>query len=263
VAAIADPDHRVSGSGFAHLRERGIEVVTGVLAEQAGWLNASFLHHRETGRAYVSLKLALTLDGRMAASDGSSRWITGAETRRWVHRRRLEADAILVGSGTVLADDTSLTVRELPAPRQPVAIVVDSRGRVAPPARIFERGDVVMATTMSCPHERQLEWKEAGAEVMVLPSLAERVDLDALVIEVGRRGMLEIFCEGGGVLATELIRRQLIDRLELHLGAKMTGEGGPAIGDLGVGTMDDALGFDLVESAVLGDDVVAVYKAGA
>lgn len=263
VVAIADPDDRVSGSGLQLLRDRGVEVVTGVLAQQAEWLNAPFLHHRRSGRAYVSLKLALTLDGHLAAPDGSSRWITGSETRRWVHRRRLEADAVLVGSGTVLVDDPSLTVREVPASRQPVVMVVDARGRVRSTARIFERGDVVMVTTMSCPHERQLEWKEAGAEVMVLPPLGDHVDLDALVIETGRRGMLEIFCEGGGALATTLIRQRLIDRLELHLGAKMTGEGGPAIGNLGVRTMADAVGFQLVDSAALDDDVVAVYRARA
>ena len=263
VAAIADPDPRVSGAGFAFLSDRGVEVTEGVLAEEARWLNAPFLHHRRTGRAFVTLKLAVTLDGRLAARDGSSRWVTNEETRRYVHTRRLEADAILVGSGTVLSDDPSLTVRDVEAPRQPLALVLDSRGRVPADARIFERGDVVMVTTVSCPHDKQLAWKEAGAEVLVLPASEGGVDLDALIAETGRRGLLELFCEGGATLATELVRHRLVDRLELHIGAKMVGDGGPSLGDLGVETMSSAIGFRLVEAHVAGDDLVATYARPA
>jgi diaminohydroxyphosphoribosylaminopyrimidine deaminase/5-amino-6-(5-phosphoribosylamino)uracil reductase len=263
VASLADPDERVSGSGFALLRERGVEVEIGVLEDEAAWLNAPFLHQRRTGRAYVTLKLALTVDGRLAAADGSSRWVTGAETRRWVHRRRLEVDGVLVGSGTVLADDPSLTVRDVEAHRQPVAIVVDSRGRIPSTARIFGRGELLMMTTVACPHERQVEWKEAGAEVVILPASPQGVDLAALTTEAGRRGMLEILCEGGAELATELIRSGAWDRLEVHLGAKLAGARGPSLGDLGVTTMADALELDLVESAVLGNDLLAVYRRRA
>lgn len=259
VAAIADPDERVSGSGFRFLRDRGVEVTEGVLADKAAWLNAPFLHHRRTGRTFVTLKLAVTLDGRLAAPDGSSRWITSTETRRFVHARRLEADAVLVGSGTVLADDPSLTVRELEAPRQPLAFVLDSRGRIPADSGVFTRGDVVMVTTVSCPHDKQLEWKEAGAEVLVLPSSAGGVDLVALVEETGRRGLLEIFCEGGAMLATELIRDGLVGRLELHMGPKMVGAGGPSLGDLGVTGMSSAIDFRLVEAHVSEGDVVSIY----
>lgn len=263
VAAIPDPDPRVSGSGFAFLRERGIEVTEGVLAEKAAWLNAPFLHHRRTGRAFVTLKLAATLDGRLAAPDGSSRWITSEQTRRLVHSRRLEADAVLVGSGTVLADDPSLTVREMEAPRQPLAFVLDSRGRVPADARLFSRGGVVMVTTISCPHDKQLAWKEAGAEVLVLPHSEGGVDLDALIEEAGRRGLLEVFCEGGATLATQLVRWHLVDRLDLHTGPKMVGAGGPSLGDLGVPTVSAAIGFKLVEAHVSGDDVLATYARRA
>lgn len=262
VAAVSDPDPRVSGSGFAFLKDRGVAVTEGVLADRAAWLNAPFLHHRRTGRAFVTLKLAATLDGRLAASDGSSRWITSEETRRYVHMRRLEADAVLVGSGTVVADDPSLTVREMEAPRQPLALVLDSRGRVSAGARIFGRGDVVMVTSVSCPHDKQLEWKEAGAEVLILPPSEGSVDLNALVVELGRRGLLEIFCEGGATLATQLVRLGLVDRLELHTGAKMVGAGGPSLGDLGVATMSSAIGFKLIDAHVSGDDVVATYARG-
>lgn len=262
VAATADPDIRVSGSGFQLLRERGVELIVGLLSDEAEWVNAPFLHHRRTGRAYLTLKLALTLDGRLAAADGSSRWISSQATRRYVHRRRVEADAILIGSGTILADDPSLTARDVEVSRQPLVFVADSRGRVSAKARVFERGRVVIATTVSTAHGRQLEWKEAGAEVLVLPPASTGIDIDALLAEAGRRGLIEMFCEGGATLATDLISRRLTDRLELHLGAKMVGSGGPAIGDLHVSTMAEAVGFSLRQVHREGDDVVAVYTGG-
>ena len=258
VAATEDPDPRVAGSGFALLRERGVEVTTGVLEREAEWLNAPFLHHRRTGRAFLSLKLALTIDGCVAAADGSSRWITGPLARREVHRRRLESDAVMVGSGTVLADDPRLSVREVEAPRQPCVIVVDSRGRVPVDKRVFAAEELLMVTTVAAPHERQLEWKEAGAEVVVLGEKEARVDLDALVLELGRRGMVEVFCEGGAGLATSLLGSDLVDRLEVHRGPLVVGRG-PGIGDVGVDSMPDAIKWTLVSSAALDDDVLSTY----
>ena len=258
VAAIADPDPRVDGSGFDLLRERGVEVTTGVLDREAEWLNAPFLHHRRTGRAFLSLKLALTLDGRLAAADRSSRWISGPLARAEVHRRRLEADAVMVGSGTVLADDPELTVRDLGSTRQPVPVIVDSTGRVEPTGKVLARRGAIVATTMSSSHERHLAWKEAGADVLVLDDGDGRVDLNALIVELGRRGMLEIFCEGGAELATSLLAGDLVDRLEIHRGAVLTGAG-PGIGDLGIGSMAEAPRWRLVSSHASGDDVISEY----
>ena len=117
VIGVEDPDPRVGGAGIALLRDRGIEVAVGVLADEVTALNDSYIHHRKTGRPLMTLKLALTLDGRMAASDGSSQWITGDSSHRSVHERRALADAILIGAGTVVADDPLLTVREVPTSR--------------------------------------------------------------------------------------------------------------------------------------------------
>jgi diaminohydroxyphosphoribosylaminopyrimidine deaminase/5-amino-6-(5-phosphoribosylamino)uracil reductase len=137
-------------------------------------------------------------------------------------------------------------------------VIVDSRGSVGPGAAIFaSEGEVILATTDAASHELQTAWKEAGAEVLVLPA-AEGVDLDALVAEFARRGWLEVYCEGGARLATALVRRGLVDRLELHHGAALTG-GGPVLGDLGVGTMSDALRFSLVDTVRAGDDVITTY----
>lgn len=266
VAAVADPDARVSGSGFDLLRRRGVEVTVGVLADEAEWVNAAFLHHRRTGRAYLTLKLALTLDGRLGAPDRTSRWITSPATRGYVHQRRSQVDAIMVGSGTVALDDPSLTARGMEARRQPAVVVVDGSGRVAPSASLFaEPHEVIVATHASVPQEHQLGWKESGAEVLVIPSrqAGSGVDLDALIAELGRRGMLEIYCEGGAGLATSLLAADLVDRLELHHGAVTLGAGGPSIGDLGATSMKDGRRWKLMETSVFDNDVVAVYARAA
>ncbi|HEX2293951.1 MAG TPA: RibD family protein, partial [Actinomycetota bacterium] len=207
-----------------------------------------------TGRPFVSLKLALTLDGRMTAPDGSSRWITGPEARRIVHARRLECDAVMVGAGTVLADDPRLTVRDVAAPRQPLRVVVDARGRVTPEAAALGEGSVV-ATTAACPHDVQIAWKEAGAEVLVLPDAGGGVDLSPLLDHLGGRGVVEVFCEGGPRLASSLIREGLAGRLELHYGPVLTG-GGLALEDLGVSSMAGALRFRVEDVVHAGNDVL-------
>lgn len=263
VVATPDPDPRVTGAGLALLRERGVEVTTGVLEQDAERLNAPYLHQRRTGRAFMTLKLALSLDGRMAAADQTSRWITGPSAREHVHRRRLEADAVMVGSGTVALDDPSLTVRAVEAARQPAVVVVDASGSTPPGASIFrDHPEVIVATRPSVPHEAQMGWKEAGAEVVVLPGRgpADGVDLDALIADLGRRGFLEVYCEGGPRLATSLLSVGLVDRLELHHGAALLGEGGSALGDLGVRSMEDAPRWRLTSCDVFGDDVVTTYE---
>ena len=258
VAAMDDPDPRVGGDGFAALESAGIEVTRGVLEEEARLVNAPYIHHRRTGRAFMTLKLALTLDGRMAAPDGSARWISGPETRTAVHRRRAEADAVMVGSGTVIADDPQLTARDVEAPRQPLRIVLDASGRVSTDHGIF--GDdalTLMVTTDRSPHDTQTAWKEAGAEVAVLPAAGEHVDLEELLAFLGERDLLEVYCEGGAELATALLRDDLVDRLEIHYGPVLVGNG-PGVGDLGVVSMKDGLRYRTVDVDRSGDDAVVI-----
>ena len=260
VAAIEDPDTRVAGGGFEYLRGKGVEVDVGTMAAEAERLNAPFLHHRWTGRPLVTLKLAAGIDGRFAARDGTSRWITGPESRRRVHRRRLEADAILVGAGTVVADDPSLTVRDIAVPsdaRRPVRIVSDSRGRVPATARIFDdAAPTIVATTMDSPHDVQVAWKEAGAEVLVLPENDGHVAPIALLEVLGERGFLEVYCEGGAPLATSLLRARLIDRIEMNLGPVLLGAGGPSLGELGSDSIEEAERWKTTGVERLGDDVL-------
>ena len=260
VGAMRDPDERVAGRGFAQLSAAGIEVSTGLLEDEARALNRTYVHHRVTGRPFVSLKLALSLDGRLAAPDGSARWITGQGARREAHQRRMEADAIVVASGTAIADDPALTVRDVPAERQPARVLIDSAGRTPASARLFVSGEVIVITTDGCPHEVQTRWKEAGAEVSVLPRSSLGVDLEAMLDALGQRGWLEVYVEGGGRLSTSLLRADLVDRLDIHHGPVLLGGGGPEIGELGVTTMNDARRWRLLSSESVDDDVLMSYE---
>ncbi|MDP9224674.1 MAG: bifunctional diaminohydroxyphosphoribosylaminopyrimidine deaminase/5-amino-6-(5-phosphoribosylamino)uracil reductase RibD [Actinomycetota bacterium] len=237
VAAMEDPDARVRGRGFATLTEAGVDVTVGVLEDAARRINIPFIHQRSTGLPFLILKLALTLDGRLAASDGSSRWITSPETRVLVHEERARSDAILVGAGTVISDNPSLSVRHVDAVRQPTRVVVDARGRVPASAVLFGSADdapVIVATTDSSSHDVQTSWKETGAEVLVLERSDEGVDLRHLLRELGSRDLLQVYCEGGAALATSLMKQDLVDRLQLHYGPKIAGGDGPSIADLGL-----------------------------
>lgn len=260
VVAMEDPDERMRGRGVRALRDAGIEVSVGVLGSEARALNAAYAHQRRTGRAYLTLKLALSLDGRLAAADGSSRWITGPEARARVHARRVEADAVVVGSGTVLVDDPQLTARDVDAPRQPVRVVLDGTGRVPASARVFHGAEVIVATTESVAHEVQTAWKEAGAEVIVLPQSGGRPDVTALLEDLGRRHFVEVLCEGGARLATALLAAGLVDRLELYYGPVVLGAGGAEIGVLDVNSMTDARRWETLEVRRLGDDVLVVLQ---
>ena len=261
VVATEDPDQRVAGKGIEMLRDAGVEVVVGTCAEAAGALNRPYLHHRATARPLVTLKLALSLDGKVAAADGSSRWITGERARGRVHSRRLEVDAILIGAGTVIDDDPQLTVRDVRAPRQPVRVILDAVGRVPVTRQVFGRGEVIVITTLSCPHEQKTRWKSAGAEVVVVPASPDGVvDLKATIANLGARGWLEVYCEGGAALATSLLREDLVDRLELNFGPILIGGDGIGLGSLGIPTIGQAARWRIAHVSEMGDDIVTVLE---
>lgn len=261
VAAIEDPDERVAGTGFAYLRAHGIDVEVGLLQDEARAQNAAFFHYCLTGRPFVTLKLALTLDGHLAARDGSARWITGPEARRSVHARRQEAGAVLVGAGTVLADDPQLTVRDVEARRQPLRVIADARGRVPASMSVLDTdvAPTLIATTSEAPGDRQVEWKDARADVVVVEPAGSGVDLGALLDDLATRSVTEVYCEGGARLASSLLRDDLVDRLELYYGPLLTGDG-PRISSLGVTTLGDARRWQLKTVARLGDDVAMTLE---
>ncbi len=263
VAALQDPDQRVAGRGLEALRSAGIRVELGLLEGEAKRLNAGFIHQRVTGRPLVTLKLALTLDGRLAAPDGSSRWITGPGSRALVHRRRAEVDAVMIGAGTVLADDPSLSAREIPGAHQPARVVVDARGRVPATARVLAGAEAIVATTPACPHELQTAWKERGAEVVVLPAApgGSGVDLGALLETLGHRGFTEVYCEGGAELAGALLRSGGVGRLELTYAPLLVGRGGAEIGELGIATLSEVPRWTTVSVDRIDHDVRVVLES--
>jgi diaminohydroxyphosphoribosylaminopyrimidine deaminase/5-amino-6-(5-phosphoribosylamino)uracil reductase len=220
VVGAGDPDARVAGRGLERLHAAGLEVQSGVAAAEVEALDPAYFHHRRTGRPRVTLKAALTLDGQAAAADGTSRWITSPEARRDAHFLRAEADAVVVGSGTLAADDPHLTVR-LPGydGPQPRPVVVAGRRPLPAGARLWARHPVVLAPTPV----------EADAEVAVCPG-PDGVDLAAGLAALGGLGLLEVLVEGGPTLSGALLAADLVDRGVLYLGASLAGGvGRPAL----------------------------------
>jgi diaminohydroxyphosphoribosylaminopyrimidine deaminase/5-amino-6-(5-phosphoribosylamino)uracil reductase len=229
VAALPDPDPRVDGAGLARLRAAGVAVTVGVGADAAAEQNAAYLTHRRLGRPRVTLKAAASLDGKVAAPDGSSQWITGPAARADAHRLRAEADAVAVGAGTALADDPRLTAR-LPGytGRQPLRVLVDAAGRVGAHGHLFDTSSAptLVATTARAPASAVAAWKRAGAEVLVCPEAPSGggvVDLAALVAALGRRGVLELLVEGGPRLHAGFWAAGLADRLVWYLAPLVIG----------------------------------------
>ena len=232
VAALRDPDPQVDGAGLARLRAAGVAVAVGPGAERAAEQNAAFLLHRRLGRPRVTLKAAASLDGKVAAADGSSQWITGELARADAHRLRAEADAVAVGAGTALADDPRLTVR-LPghAGRQPLRVLLDAAGRVGAGGHLFDgQAPTLVATTAAAPAAAVEAWSAAGAEVLVCAEAPAGVDLAQLLKALGQRGVLELLVEGGPRLHASLWAAGLADRLVWYLAPLVLGgDGAPGL----------------------------------
>jgi diaminohydroxyphosphoribosylaminopyrimidine deaminase/5-amino-6-(5-phosphoribosylamino)uracil reductase len=261
VTAIGDPNPLVDGGGFATLRAAGIAVEIGRLGEQATRQNEAFLKHVRTGLPFGTLKMAATLDGKVAARDGSSRWITGEAAREQVHRMRAAADAIMVGAGTALRDDPALTVR-LPdyRGRPKLRILVDGRGVTPESHRLFTDGDAptLVVTSDRAPDPRRRAWTASGAEVLVVGDPGEdRVRLDRLFEELGKRDVQHVLLEGGPTLAWECVRQGIVDKVVLFLAPKLLGGAGAPGVLMGSGspTVDQALDLDVAEVESVGPDL--------
>jgi diaminohydroxyphosphoribosylaminopyrimidine deaminase/5-amino-6-(5-phosphoribosylamino)uracil reductase len=259
VVACVDPNPSVNGRGIRQLRRAGIEVQVGVLQGEAQRLNRAYLKHTETGLPLVSLKAAMSLDGKIATARGEARWITGEPARAYGHRLRSYHDAVLVGVGTVLADDPELTVRMVRR-ASPLRVVVDSRGRTPPTARLLSADErrPVVAVTRRAPAARRGRIERAGAEVWVLPSSGGGVSLRALMKRLGERGVQSVLVEGGGKVAAGALAAGLVDRVYFFLAPRIIGGASAPTSVEGEGArrLADAWRIERVRVRRIGEDIL-------
>ncbi len=253
VAAMGDPDPRVDGGGFEALRRGGVEVETGLMAAGAADVNRAYLHYKRTGRSFLRLKLAASLDGRIAAADGSSRWITSEPARARAGVMRSEADAVMVGSGTALADDPSLLPPE--GPRQGFCrIIVTGRRPLPAGLKVFDgtaRTFVAVAEGSGCGPI------PPSAEILPVPAGPGGLDLRALLEKCASMGIGEVMCEGGSALASSLAAGGLVDRLSFFTAPLILGADGiPALDGLGIASMDGAYRVIDASRETLGEDTL-------
>lgn len=261
VVAITDPDSRVAGSGIARLRATGVEVTVGVEAPRARESLRPYLHHRTSGRPWCVLKAGISLDGRVAAADGSSRWITGEEARRDVHRLRARSQAIVVGSGTAMTDEPRLTVRDTTplASPAPLRVLLDGRGRTPARGPLFDvdLAPTMVVTTSNADPAATRAWKEAGAEVEEAgPDPGGGVDLDEVLDLLGRRGMVQVLVEGGPTVQARFLERGLAHELVVYVAPTVLGSGArPLIEGLTAHEIASAPRWEVVETGPVGEDV--------
>lgn len=254
VAAMQDPNPLVAGQGLVRLAAAGIEVACGLLEEEAREQNLGFVSRMTRGRPWLRLKVAMSLDGKTALANGASQWITGPDARRHVHSWRARACALLTGIGTVRADDPRLTVREIATPRQPLRVVVDSRLEMPEGAAILSGGNCLIACA-SFEVEKARRLAALGAETITLPNAEGKVDLPALLDELGRRGINEVMVEAGAKLNGALLRSGLVDELLIYQAPLLLGDAARGAADVGTLTaLTDATRLRIVEQRVVGND---------
>lgn len=265
VVAMKDPNPKVNGSGILHLRNKGIEVDTDVLKDEAEKLNEFFIHHQQYGRPFITLKVAQTADGYVAAADGESKWISGKASRKLVHHWRSLYDAVLVGRNTAMADNPSLTVRHVSG-RQPKRIVIDGPYLLPRKLNLFsdkheEKTWVVTwnkeaSADDADPMLKMMKQNYFRGEVLQVSKTDGHADLRQTFKLLGEKGITSVLVEGGQQLSSALIREGLVDKLELFIAPKMLGAGTRSFMDLGINRMKEAAGLKEVNWTPVGDDML-------
>ncbi len=255
VVAMTDPNPLVAGCGIGFLRENGIVVETDILSADAALLNAAFIKWISCNMPFVTLKNGISLDGKIATRTGNSRWITGEEARLEVHRMRDAADVIITGIGTVLADDPELTTRLPEGGKSPVRLVVDRLARTPLTAKLVNdnKAPTIIAVSGSAPMDRVAALAVKGVEVLTVPEVAGRLDLAAILRNLGRRGMTQVMVEAGGTLNSSFLFGNYVDRVVMFVAPKIIGGTG-APGPYG------GAGSDLLTDAVELEEIIVSQK---
>ena len=266
VVAMADPNSMVKGRGIAALRRAGMTVTMGIAHEAAAKMNHAYLHWVKTGRPYVVLKAGMTLDGKVATAKGESQWITGPLARQDAHRLRSQVDAVIVGVGTIIHDDPTLTARlsNRPlklAPRQPLRVVLDSRLRTSPTATVCamqDRAKTLIVTTSRTSPSRRRPFERAGVEVRSLSEKNGHVSLSALMTMLGKRGITSVLIEGGSTVNAAALREKLVNHVVLYLAPTLMGgqDAKAVIGDRSPERLAQALPLHHVTVRRVGKDLV-------
>jgi diaminohydroxyphosphoribosylaminopyrimidine deaminase/5-amino-6-(5-phosphoribosylamino)uracil reductase len=261
--SIIDPDLRVCGRGKSDLEAAGIKTSVGDHEDQAQELNEAYIKHTHTGLPFVIGKFAMSLDGKIATKTGESRWISGEQSRRYVHTLRSQIDSIMVGVDTIIRDDPQLTARAGlvggRVEKQPLRVIVDSRGRTPPSAKVFQvPGKTMVATTKEADPDRIKALTEVGAEVVELPGKDGMVDLEELLKLLGQRKIVSMMVEGGAAVFGSLFEERLIDKVLAFVAPIVIGGHGaknPVEGK-GVEKLSQATGFTRVKVEMVGSDVL-------
>ncbi|MBF6567361.1 MAG: bifunctional diaminohydroxyphosphoribosylaminopyrimidine deaminase/5-amino-6-(5-phosphoribosylamino)uracil reductase RibD [Candidatus Binataceae bacterium] len=256
VIGCLDPYPPVRGRGIRILREAGVPIVTGVLEDECRRANEGFITRVTRGRPFVTLKLAATLDGRIAAPGGDSQWISSPESRALVHRWRRECDAVMVGARTVVADNPRLTCRTSGG-RDPIRVVVDAKLIVSPAARIFRQrsaAPAIVVTTQANLSRAKGLFSSSRVEVIGCDEHGGEIDLEALAIEFGRRGWCKLLIEGGASTAASALRFGIVDRVAMFLAPKILGCGLAAIEGLAAARVRDAISIADLVARPIGED---------
>ncbi len=269
VVAMKDPNPKVNGKGIAYLKEKGIRVETGLLKEKAVELNRFFLHHLEYGRPFLTLKIAQTADGYIAAPNGDSKWITSHKSRELVHRWRASYDAVMVGRNTVETDNPTLTVRHIEG-RQPVRIVIDGPYGLSKDLNLFS--DQYEEKTIIITHNREQAESDADpmlklmktnyfrGKILVVDRHEGHTNLKTAMHTLGDEGITSVLVEGGQALSTALLKQRLVDQLELFIAPKLLGGGTRSLLGLNINRMEDILPFHSFEWNRVGDDMLLTAK---
>ncbi|MFA6635789.1 MAG: bifunctional diaminohydroxyphosphoribosylaminopyrimidine deaminase/5-amino-6-(5-phosphoribosylamino)uracil reductase RibD [Candidatus Omnitrophota bacterium] len=257
--AIKDPNPINSGRGIRKLLKNGIAVDVGICRKEAAYLNRAYIKFITKGLSYVTVKLAQSIDGKLAARDGTSKWISSAESRQLVKKMRAYSDAVMVGINTVLKDDPALLAAKRPG-KKPARIVLDSRLRIPENSRLVKTADIVpliIVTTPDVSSKKSVRLaRKSGVEIVIAKSSGGKVDLEDLLKKMGEKGIVKIFSEGGGTLAGALIEGGFADDVVFFIAPKILGGNKFSIGGKGVPGIKDAIVIERAEISTCGGDVV-------